>query len=90
MNYTDNKKILKRFYDQYGLSDRFVNDNVYLENAFDEIASIWLDNFKQIEVVNYLMIAEAPLWGKDKKYIYNPLSNNTQFFHRSDLADYQI
>lgn len=87
MNYTDNKKILKQFYDQYELTDRFINDNLYLEQAFDEITSIWLDNFNQIEVVNYLMIAEAPLWGKDKKYIYNPSTNNTQFFHRSDLAE---
>ncbi len=26
------------------------------------------------------MIAEAPLWGKDKSYIYNPETKNTQFF----------
>lgn len=32
------------------------------------------------------MVGEAPLWGKVKKYIYNPDSNNSQFFYRSDLA----
>jgi len=31
------------------------------------------------------MIAEAPLWGKDKSYIYNPETKNTSFFYKSDL-----
>jgi len=44
-------------------------------------------NLGEIEKVNYLMIAEAPLWGKVKKYIYNPEINNSQFFYRSDLGD---
>jgi len=33
------------------------------------------------------MIAEAPLWGEVKKYLYNPQINNSQFFYRSDLGD---
>ena len=33
------------------------------------------------------MIAEAPLWGHNEKYVYNPDSNNTQFFYRSDLEE---
>jgi len=47
--------------------------------------SCWLSS--QIESVNYLMLAEAPLWGETKKYIYNPDINNSQFFYRSDLED---
>ena len=42
-------------------------------------------NFNKIDKVNYLLIAESPLWGRDKKYIYNPETNNSQFFYRSDL-----
>ncbi len=87
MNYTDNKKILKSFYDQNGLSNNFKKDNQYLETAFNDITKIWLDNLSQIKMVNYLMIAEAPLWGEVKKYIYNPQINNSQFFYRSDLGD---
>ncbi|AZI27634.1 hypothetical protein EA772_20645 [Pedobacter sp. G11] len=87
MNYFDNKTNLKFFYEQNGLSGAFDTDNIYLENAFNEIYKIWLDNFKQIKTVNYLMIAEAPLWGNIKKYIYNPKTNNSQFFYRSDLGD---
>lgn len=87
MNYSYNKNILKRFYDQNGLSSKFDKDNTYLEKAFNEINRIWFDNINQIKVVKYLMIAEAPLWGKVKKYIYNTEINNSQFFYRSDLGD---
>ncbi|MGE5355326.1 MAG: hypothetical protein ACM3PT_03740 [Deltaproteobacteria bacterium] len=86
MNYSDNKIILKSFYEQNRISDAFDEDSIYLENAFNEIYKIWLGNFNQIKKVNYLMIGEAPLWGSIKKYIYNPNTNNTQFFYRSDLS----
>lgn len=87
MNYADNKKILKTFYDKNGLASKFDKDSVYLENAFNDIKKIWLDNLDQIKTVKYLMIAKAPLWGQVKKYIYNPDINNSQFFYRSDLGD---
>jgi hypothetical protein len=87
INYTDNKKILKSFYDQNGLTANFEKDNKYLETAFKDITKIWLDNLNQIKTVKYLMIAEAPLWGQVKKYIYNSETNNSQFFYRSDLAE---
>jgi hypothetical protein len=87
MNYFDNKEILKTFYDKRKLVEHFDRDNAYLEKAFNEISKIWLENFNQIETVNYLMLAEAPLWGKDRKYIYNPEANFSQFFFKSDLSD---
>jgi hypothetical protein len=87
MYYGDNKKVLKGFYANSGLSSKFDKDNIYLEKAFSDIKKIWLDNLTKIKSVKYLMIAEAPLWGKFKKYIYNPDINNSQFFYRSDLGD---
>lgn len=87
MNFNDNKKILKSFYDKQGISKNFDKDCFYLEKSFNEISKIWLDNLNQIDKVNFVMLAEAPLWGKVKKYIYNPEINNSQFFYRSDLGD---
>lgn len=87
MNYSDNKIFLKTFYDQSGISSKFNKDSIYLEKAFNDIYKIWIENLNQIKVVNYLMIAEAPLWGHLKKYIYNPNTNNSQFFYRNDLGD---
>ncbi len=87
MEYSKNETILKDFYLKNGLTSRFDNDNLYLENAFNEINRIWTDNLNEIEKVNFVLIAEAPLWGQTRKYIYNPEINNSQFFYRSDLSD---
>jgi len=85
LEYNENKQIIESFYNKLGLTNEFVKDNIYLESAFNEINEIWLNNFQNIEKVKFLMIAEAPLWGQKKKYIYNPKTNNSQFFYRSDL-----
>ena len=87
MNFEYNAQILKEFYTQLGIEKEFQDDLTYLKTSFEEITRIWLENFNQIRIVKYLMIAEAPLWGEDKKYIYNPNTNNSQFFFRSDLED---
>ncbi len=87
MKFSENIIFLKSFYEQYQLSSKFEKDCIYLENAFNEINKIWYENLYQIKEVKYLMIAEAPLWGKGKKYIYNPDIRNSQFFYRSDLSD---
>ncbi len=85
IDYKDNKQIIESFYNRLGLADKFENDNIYLENAFDEIKGTWIENLDKIDKVKYLLIAEAPLWGQKKKFIYNLKANNTQFFYRSDL-----
>lgn len=85
MNYKENKQIIESFYDSLGMAKEFASDNIYLESAFSEIDDLWTKNFEKIDKVNYLMLAEAPLWGQDKSYIYNPNTNNSQFFYRSDL-----
>ena len=85
MDYKESKEILRKFYEQKGLTANFEKDNEYLEKAFNKIIDIWLDNLAQIREVKYLMIAEAPLWGCKESYIYNPDTPNTQFFHKCDL-----
>ncbi|MDY0077502.1 MAG: hypothetical protein RBR87_09520 [Bacteroidales bacterium] len=87
IDYQENKKIIESFYTRLERQNDFEKDNEYLESAFKRINDIWIDNFNKIEKVKYLMIAEAPLWGKGEKYIYNPYTNNTQFFYRSDLEE---
>lgn len=85
MNYKENIQIIESFYDSLGMANVFASDNIYLESAFNKIDELWTKNFEKIDKVNYLMLAEAPLWGRDKSYIYNPKTNNSQFFYRSDL-----
>lgn len=85
MDYSRCKQILHDFYSENGIIDHFERDNLYLEKAFHEINEMWFRNLECIKEVKYLMIAEAPLWGKDKSYIYNPETKNTQFFQKKDL-----
>ena len=85
MQYFNNKKHLESLYKQLGIPEKFQKDSMYLETAFEEIKKLWLSNLSKIDEVKYIMIAEAPLWGEDKKYIYNPRTNNSQFFYRADL-----
>ncbi|HET8964451.1 MAG TPA: hypothetical protein VFM99_11155 [Chitinophagales bacterium] len=87
IDYNGNRQIMESFYDHLGLAEEFEKDNIYLERAFNEIRDLWIANFNKIDKVNYLLIAESPLWGHKKKYIYNPETNNTQFFYRSDLGE---
>ena len=86
MEYQPNINCLRRLYNKKGLNQYFEKDCRYLNKAFEEINELWLENYNKVRVVKFIMIAEAPLWGKQKKYIYNPKSKNSQFFHRSDLG----
>ena len=87
IDFAENAKILKLHYAEHGLTDSFEKDSRYLETAFHDINNMWFRNLDRIETVNYLMLAEAPLWGERKKYIYNPETNTSQFFYRRDLEN---
>jgi hypothetical protein len=87
LKFEGNKEILRNFYEKNGLENFIKNDIDYLEKAFNEIYELWKINYDQIKEIRYIMIAEAPLWGRNKKYIYNPETTNSQFFFRSDLGD---
>ena len=86
MEYDKSREILRDFYAQNGILNYFERDNTYLESAFHEINEMWFQNLECIKEVKYLMIAEAPLWGKDKSYIYNPETKNTSFFLQERLG----
>ena len=77
--------ILLDFYYKKQLEHHYQNDEKYLSDAFEEIEALWTQNYNKINIINYVMLSEAPLWGKIKKYIYNPKIINSQFFYRSDL-----
>jgi hypothetical protein len=80
---------LKEFYSNCNLADAFIKEEDYLKGAFYDIDALWNDNFNnKIKVVNYIMLSEAPLWGKKVgKYIYNTKYNHdSSFFRCSDLS----
>lgn len=85
--YNDHEAVLQKLSRDKNLTHRFKADNAYLKKAFKKIQRLWMKNLAKIRKVKYILIAEAPLWGKEKKYIYNPKASNTQFFHLNDLAE---
>ena len=81
-------KILKELYTELHISKKdFEKDKKYLHETFVDMSEIWLNNFKKIDKVKYILLAEAPLWGETKSYIYNELTPFTQFFYKSDLEN---
>ena len=61
-------------------------DLKYLRLANRGINHLWDINFRKISKVRLVIIGEAPLWGKNEEnYIYNPNTNNSQFFYRGDI-----
>lgn len=87
LDYREIEEIIKSSYQDYGFGKDFKHDILYLQTSFDEIKNLWLKNLNNIEIINYIMIAEAPLWGNEKKYIYNSATNFSQFFYKSDLEE---
>ncbi|HEX3045323.1 MAG TPA: hypothetical protein VHY08_11235 [Bacillota bacterium] len=79
------EKELYDFYRNFGVSDRFKGDFIYLANAYDEIEKLWLKQFTQMQRVKYIMLSEAPLFGEKKSYIYNEDAPQTQFFYFTDV-----
>jgi len=85
MNWEHLKNNLQKFYTSKGLSDCFEEEEKYLRNSFYEMEELWNTQFDRIEKVNYVMFSESPLWGNQKKYLYNAETRLSQFFYKSDL-----
>ncbi len=60
----------------------------YLENAFTCTEELWEKQFNKFESkpLRLILLAEAPLFGTNKAYIYNLKTSLTPFFHFNDLA----
>ena len=62
-----------------------LDDMTYLKRAFAEIEEYWLLNVEKIDIPNFIMLGEAPLYGTSKSYIYNPNSKITSFLRPTDF-----
>jgi hypothetical protein len=56
----------------------------YLKNAFFRTEQLWCENFAQVKKVRLVMLSEAPLFGDDERYFYNPTTRFGAFFHFND------
>lgn len=79
-------QLIKNVYDKHDLQEHFLNnDRNYLINAHFDVERIWNQNFMNIEQVKYVLLSEAPLWGRNNSFIYNFSTSFTQFFYENDL-----
>ena len=60
-------------------SEKLDRDFNYLWDAFQHTEELWWENIREIGQVKYILIAEAPLYGEKRSYIYNPDFGRTPF-----------
>ena len=81
--------ISKKLFDIYkeeNIIDFFEEDEKYLRDAFYTIEELWNAQFDEIDKIKVILISEAPLFGKDKSYIYNENTKPSSFFHFNDIT----
>lgn len=77
--------LLKEVYQEQNISHHFEEDEGYLKNAFEITEKLWEEQFNKIDKLKIIMISESPLFGDIQRYIYNPNTPTSVFFHFKDL-----
>ena len=78
-------KVLKEVYQEQNIIEYFEEDESYLKNAFEITEKLWEEQFNKIDKLKIIMISESPLFGDIQRYIYNPNTPPSVFFHFKDL-----
>jgi len=78
-------KQLKKIYQEQNIVEYFEKDEEYLQNAFNITEKLWEEQFNKINNLKIIMISESPLFGDIQRYIYNPNTPTSVFFHFKDL-----
>lgn len=89
MNWVDIEKGLIIIYQKLNL-DLKENELNYLKEAFTFTEKLWIEQFNKIEKINFVMISEAPLFGKEQKYFYNPNSKFSSFFYFKNIEAFNV
>ncbi|WP_324172044.1 hypothetical protein [Sulfurimonas sp.] len=76
---------LKEIYQEQNILHHFEEDEIYLKNAFEVTEKLWDEQFNKIDKLKIIMISESPLFGDIQRYIYNPNTPASVFFHFKDL-----
>ncbi len=79
-------EVLHALYSDYGMESRFSQDIEYLSAAYEFTENLWAKQINRMSEVRLVMLSEAPLYGSEQSYIYNPDTKPTAFFHFNDLS----
>lgn len=61
---------------------------VYLQNAFFDVEDKWQAALDKIEQPRFILLGEAPLYGKDCSYIYSGHTQPTAFLRPTDFPKF--
>lgn len=61
---------------------------VYLKKSFIEIERMWQNALSEVEEPRFILLGEAPLYGKSGSYIYSENTPPTSFIRPSDFPDF--
>ena len=78
-------KLLKEIYQEQNIIEHFKENESYLKNAFEITEKLWEEQFNKIDKLKIIMISESPLFGDIQRYIYNPNTPTSVFFHFKNL-----
>ena len=56
----------------------------YLKGAFAATERMWAENFAKVATARFVLLSEAPLFGSNRRYFYNPATPFGAFFHFRD------
>ena len=76
---------LKEIYQEQNILHHLEEDEIYLKHAFEVTEKLWEEQFNKIDKLKIIMISESPLFGDIQRYIYNPNTPASVFFHFKDL-----
>jgi len=76
---------LREIYQEQNILHHFKEDEIYLKSAFEVTEKLWDEQFNKIDKLKIIMISESPLFGDVQRYIYNPNTPTSVFFHFKDL-----
>jgi hypothetical protein len=82
--------LLKEVYQEQNIIEYFEEDESYLKNAFEVTEKLWEEQFNKIDKLKIIMISESPLFGDIQRYIYNPNTPTSVFFHFKDLEAFLL
>jgi len=81
------QETLKALYGKCGCTAVLERDSSYLHDAYLNVERLWQGAVKNLDSVRLIILGEAPLWGENKAYVYNPAVGTSSFFGYTAAVD---
>lgn len=77
------EKTLRSIYKEEHLGNKIEADLKYLDDAYSITEELWINQLN-VMIPKFIMLSEAPLFGKSKNYFYNPNTPLSPFCRFND------